>query len=263
MSPSITPPAAFGDSTYDGDFVPGPSGGAHYVTTQADDSLDNEHLLSDMIGRGLISARPAPGIAGRLYYSTDANTLERDNGSAWQTVEGVAATQLDRSSILVNGVGYKFWAFDPSDLTTNQGLVQSQAHFSLCPIPIGTVVTNLHIFVKTPGVALSLAKMGLYTKGGIQLAESASVTTQFESAGRATVPLITPYTIPTSDVYYAAVLCVGSTMPVVFRGFSDTLSPFAEVGSGARRYAIQNLISDLPTTASLTTDTQAIWMGGS
>lgn len=47
--------------------------------------------LSDVIGRGLASARPAFGVAGRLYYSTDTAVLERDSGAAWETVEGNGA----------------------------------------------------------------------------------------------------------------------------------------------------------------------------
>lgn len=32
---------------------------------------------------GDLASRPAPGHAGRLYFNTELNRLERDNGSAW------------------------------------------------------------------------------------------------------------------------------------------------------------------------------------
>lgn len=41
--------------------------------------------LSDLIDLGLLAARPAAGIAGRLYQATDAAppTVYRDNGVSW------------------------------------------------------------------------------------------------------------------------------------------------------------------------------------
>lgn len=40
-------------------------------------------LLSTIIGRGLLSARPAAGTAGALYFATDTGITYRDSGSAW------------------------------------------------------------------------------------------------------------------------------------------------------------------------------------
>lgn len=44
-------------------------------------------VLSDAIQRGTLAARPAASIAGRLYFVTDTNTLYRDSGTAWESVE--------------------------------------------------------------------------------------------------------------------------------------------------------------------------------
>ena len=44
--------------------------------------------LAVLIGRGLLSARPAAGTPGSLYYATDTATLYRDNGASWDSVEG-------------------------------------------------------------------------------------------------------------------------------------------------------------------------------
>lgn len=58
-------------------------------------------LLADVIGYGAAASRPAAGMEGRLYYSTDTDILERDNGSTWDELEigggasgGIGATQL-------------------------------------------------------------------------------------------------------------------------------------------------------------------------
>ena len=42
--------------------------------------------FEDLILRDTRANQPAAGIPGRLYYVTDENVTERDNGSAWQDV---------------------------------------------------------------------------------------------------------------------------------------------------------------------------------
>lgn len=69
----------------------GPGGGgapasATYVVGSADGTLTNELLLGNVIGYGLLSARPAASTAGQLYYATDNSTLYRDNGSTWDSL---------------------------------------------------------------------------------------------------------------------------------------------------------------------------------
>jgi hypothetical protein len=45
-------------------------------------------VLSSVIGRGTLAARPAAARAGRLYFATDGSgTMYRDNGSSWDSVE--------------------------------------------------------------------------------------------------------------------------------------------------------------------------------
>lgn len=41
-----------------------------------------------IIAAGLAANRPAPGTAGRLYYSTDSQVLERDTSTGWETYSG-------------------------------------------------------------------------------------------------------------------------------------------------------------------------------
>jgi hypothetical protein len=48
--------------------------------------------LSDVILRGAHADRPSAGTAGRLYFETDTLELFRDNGSAWQSVEGASGS---------------------------------------------------------------------------------------------------------------------------------------------------------------------------
>ena len=64
----------------------------HHVKT-----ADNE--VAGLLSQGLASARPAAGIAGRLYYSTDTLVLERDTGTAWEEkARGETAIRLAQLS---------------------------------------------------------------------------------------------------------------------------------------------------------------------
>lgn len=65
------------------------------TTAQSTDSADIEEAASDALvaldakamlyGQGLLASRPAAGVAGRIYWATDANggTAYYDTGSAW------------------------------------------------------------------------------------------------------------------------------------------------------------------------------------
>lgn len=72
--------------------------------------------LQDVIGRGLLSARPAAGTVGELYFATDEGKLYRDNGTTWDLVDihdlvttkgdilvATAADTLTRLAVGTNG----------------------------------------------------------------------------------------------------------------------------------------------------------------
>jgi len=65
-----------------------PDGGADEITSALD-------VRAYPLKYGLASARPAFGIAGQSYYSTDTKVLESDNGTAWvEIARGETATRL-------------------------------------------------------------------------------------------------------------------------------------------------------------------------
>lgn len=45
-------------------------------------------VFSDLVMRDTLANRPAAGVAGRVFYDTTNSILYRDNGSAWQSIEG-------------------------------------------------------------------------------------------------------------------------------------------------------------------------------
>jgi hypothetical protein len=84
-----------GNSRWESSQPPGAGSGAPtdatYVTTTANGSLSAEVLLSAVVGRGATGSKPAAAVAGRLYFDTTLNRLERDTGSVWEVCEGVFA----------------------------------------------------------------------------------------------------------------------------------------------------------------------------
>lgn len=78
---------------------------AHYITTQAEAGLSAETLLSSVIASGLLGSRPAFGLAGRLYYATDAAVLYRDSGAAWAAVGFASPMTADQDLIVGGGSG--------------------------------------------------------------------------------------------------------------------------------------------------------------
>lgn len=63
--------------------------------------------LAEVIGRGLAASRPAAGTEGRLYFSTDTDVLERDNGTTWESVEGGGggSGQVSTLNVVIDGGG--------------------------------------------------------------------------------------------------------------------------------------------------------------
>jgi hypothetical protein len=63
---------------------------ASYITTASEPNLSNEKVLgSEVIMKGLLANRPAAGIPGRLFISTDPSTdqwVYRDNGAEWENI---------------------------------------------------------------------------------------------------------------------------------------------------------------------------------
>jgi hypothetical protein len=57
--------------------------------------------FESLIMRDTRANQPAAGKPGRLYYVTDENALERDNGATWDSVEGVNAGYSEGTSFPV------------------------------------------------------------------------------------------------------------------------------------------------------------------
>lgn len=59
--------------------------------------------FEDLIIRDIAGNRPAFGIPGRLFFDTTNGKMQRDNGAAWQDVEGTGGGVVRESVFTVEG----------------------------------------------------------------------------------------------------------------------------------------------------------------
>ncbi len=81
--------------------MPSPAG-AGLSVTPATGAVRNAGDVPS-IQSGLDSAKPAPGVLGRLYVASDTLVLYRDNGSAWEQLACLTQAQADARYVQLTG----------------------------------------------------------------------------------------------------------------------------------------------------------------
>ena len=123
---------------------------------------------------------------------------------------------------------------------------------------ISSIVTRM----TTSGSGLTLSKMAIYDSSYRLVARSDTAHASFNgAAGYVTVPLLAPYTVPVSGLYYFAQLHVGTTAPTILRAASLATSSTA-FGSGPVNHFLQASLADLPETATPGSNANVLWMAG-
>lgn len=162
----------------------------------------------------------------------------------------------------VAGEGLIAEAFDRALAPAGVIMIGGTVYLERVHLHAGDVVTNLHVAVTAAGVAVSLSKVGLYSKAGARLALSADLGVAWQSTGLKTHPLIAAYKVDASDDYYvAAVAAAGTTLPTLLAGSAAPLAG-AAVGAGLRPFAAMTGQADLPATATFAGAAPiSYWMG--
>ena len=109
---------SFADMTDRAGMARMPDGTSGYVLTAQGAGLDPSYATGGgaddafygLLHQGLAANRPAAGIVGRQYYSSDTLVLERDTGTAWEEkARGETATRLaqlsERAHSSLTGIG--------------------------------------------------------------------------------------------------------------------------------------------------------------
>lgn len=127
-----------------------------------------------------------------------------------------AITSGERSQIAAVTQGLKGQNFDRHLVSTAAVLTDGVVYLSMVGLTVGEVITNMHFKMSTAATGTSLSKMGIYTVAGTtvtRVALSADQGSAWDSGGFAirTVPLSTPYTVPTTGGYYFALVSKAAT----------------------------------------------------
>jgi hypothetical protein len=129
---------------------------------------------------------------------------------------------MARNAVAMRAQGYYAETYPRGAIAGSTVSVNGTIHFGAVGLLAGDVVTAVSVYVQTlaSGFSGTGVTLGLYTKSGALCASSADAQAAFGSTGMKTTAMTTPYTVPSDDLYYAAILSVASTPPVLLRGSS-------------------------------------------
>lgn len=167
-----------------------------------------------------------------------------------------------REDLQMEGYGLKFQSAPLNTAPATVALTSGLVYAVLVGLKAGETITNICTLVTTGGSSLSLVKFGLYDTAGTQLAVTADVKANFAGSGVKTSALTSPYIVPSSGAYYAAVLCTHTgTGPTIPRSAALTFTAF---GSGVALVAGEAGQTDLDSTCTLTAaaNTHGLWLAG-
>lgn len=159
--------------------------------------------------------------------------------------------QPNRTDVLSAALGYVSMT-NPRDLffgASDPGtqLLRGSALF----LPAKSVVTNIVLHASVAASGLTLAKVGIYSKAGTKIAESASAHASFNGVtGLIITPLLVPYVSPDDEIVFPSFLFVGTTAPQLLRhataiGYNDPLP-----GNIPETFGVTGQ-TDLPSPANL------------
>ena len=203
--------------------------------------------------QALLSAGPSGTLLAGTATVTPAAIAFAANTKSTQRTDAQLAAQ-----------GYYSENFPRQAVNSSTVPTSGTIYFCLLGLLAGDVVTNLNLLCTTLGTGFSGINMrvALYSKASVQLATSGDVSAQFGSTGTKPCPLTTPYTVPTTDAYFAALIQVGSANVALLRG-SPGLNAGGAIGSGTGAYGAQTGQTDLtaPATIAFNNTGNAFWFG--
>lgn len=181
-------------------------------------------------------------------------------------LENLDEALMPAEQIMLSGQGLLAQNFDRQVAVGASQAVSGRVYAMLVPLRAGQVIEHivLHLTSSTINNDATLAKAGIYDTAGNRLATSADQQANLEGAGAGlyVFNLTAPYEVPTSGVYYVAVLYVGTGLPTWLRGQAQGLVTGAGVNGGPPVIASESSQTDLDPTLTLIQSTPiAYWVG--
>lgn len=162
------------------------------------------------------------------------------------------------------GLGLVSQTFDRFAASGGTADIDGQVDFTSIGLIAGDIVTNITIAIVVAGVGTTLSKVGLYDSAGNRLALSADQGSVWNTIGLYTIPMITPYQVTASGLYYIAMVAkTGATMPGKARsGMVFPATTGLAIGASAKICGLMAGQTDLPASATIVAGTsRPQWAG--
>lgn len=124
---------------------------------------------------------------------------------------------LDENMGFANGMakafGAKAWTIPPNLASTNYQTTTGYLHG--CPILLsqGDVITGVGAYFQTAGAGATNCQLGILNSSFTRQAVTANTPTAAQTAGYQLLPLTSPWTVPSSGLYFLADVITATTMP--------------------------------------------------
>lgn len=189
----------------------------------------------------------------------DAEEIAAMSDQMQNVIDANESTTLNRGEAVLADQNLIAETF-PRVLSNNNTITVTQSvYFGLIALEQGEVVAAVYVDIGTAGSGMTAAYAGIYDKSGNRLATSADASSALNGTTNIqSFALTSNYTVPERDTYYAAVLFVGGTQPVLRRGSTTATSA---ISPGVVPYGRQTGQSTLPNPATIGTSTLAPWIG--
>lgn len=183
----------------------------------------------------------------------DAKVTTRNPGGTAGVTRRIGQSH---EQILMEGLGFKSWAFDPNLGSGGTAPTQGTVYVRAIPLRAGQVITNvvLETITAASGTAPTSMFVGLADSTGKMVAQSNDLRASgiwTAGAGMVQAPLSGTYTVPADGMYYAVFLQVGAfsvTQPVFEKGVNNSAA--AGVGTTIFGTGATTAQTALPANAS-------------
>jgi len=231
----------------------------------------SNNTLPFQIANGSSTATAWQIIGNYSYNNTSTNdpTILGTNHVIYLNTGFANTTEIPytRDAIRLRGMGIVSETFPAAAATTSGLMISQTVYYNAIGFLKGDIVTYINIPVVAFGTTTTNCYVAIYDSAGNRLAVSNDLTTALDTSnGMKQCALSAPYTIPSTGLYYAAVLVVNGTpanCPTIARGSSNS-TVTAGIGAGVRLSGTQTGQSTMPSTATIVAGSPfAFWLGAS
>lgn len=149
--------------------------------------------------------------------------------------------------------GMKAITMDPALCQSALAPTSGNAYGIRCSVAAGATLTNFCTFVTTAGTGITLAKGGVYSLSGTQLAVTANDSANYATSGFKSTPFITPYTVPSATDVYLVFLMIGTTTSTMPRSGGVSTAASLNFGQTQNRGILLGSVTDLNPTINVGT----------